>query len=453
MARLGELLVSARLLAQDQVDRALRAQVMWGGRLGTNLIELGMLDLESISRALGRQHGLPAALARHFEKADRELQQRIPDELARQWSVVPLLHIGPQKTKIAVAVLDPLPREALVQLADELLCAPEAIVVSVAAEMRMRYHLERVYGIARPTRYLRSRGGSVTPFPQFDDNVPVPVDSDVEVAVPIAVDETAHPTGRASSAAPEAPPAASSPAPAVPAPSPAEVDDIAALIDEAIAQATAVEPTEPVGRERRTYLRTLADPAPGPVVTTRPLGRVALKRVEVSEVKPNATSLVEAIRTIRRAANRDRVADLVIDALQRFVPECDAAVLLVVRGDVAISWKSFSRAFAPTVEIAVPLDRPGLVPTVIERNATARAAARELGAIDAALMRAIRANPTAGAAGDPGRDLVVVPIAIADQVVSVIAVATPPDASVESVQAVAGAAAAAFARLIRDANR
>ena len=34
MARLGELLVAARLLTTDQIERALRAQVMWGGRIG-----------------------------------------------------------------------------------------------------------------------------------------------------------------------------------------------------------------------------------------------------------------------------------------------------------------------------------------------------------------------------------------------------------------------------------
>ena len=88
MARLGELLVSARLLDPEQIERALRAQVLWGGRLGTNLIELGLLDLDGISRALGRKHNRPAALARHFEKADRELQERLSVDLARRWSVV-----------------------------------------------------------------------------------------------------------------------------------------------------------------------------------------------------------------------------------------------------------------------------------------------------------------------------------------------------------------------------
>src|SRR5215207_6598543 len=195
MARLGELLVAARLLDQEQIDRALRAQVLWGGRLGTNLIELGMLDLDGISRALGRQHGVPAALARHFDKADGELQERLDAELAKQWSVVPLLHVGPNK-KIAIAVLDPLPAAALDELAAAFLCTPDQILVSIAAEMRVRYHLERVYGVARDPRFLRLKGPNVTPFPQFD-NVPVPIDRDEEHAVPILVDDSAHPTGRA----------------------------------------------------------------------------------------------------------------------------------------------------------------------------------------------------------------------------------------------------------------
>jgi hypothetical protein len=47
-------------------------------RLGTNLIELGYLDLDALSTALGRQHRMPAALARHFDKSDPELQGSSP---------------------------------------------------------------------------------------------------------------------------------------------------------------------------------------------------------------------------------------------------------------------------------------------------------------------------------------------------------------------------------------
>src|SRR4051812_5490963 len=144
MARLGELLTSTRLIEPDKLEQALRAQVVWGGRLGTNLIELGCIDLDGLSRALGRQHLLPAALARHFDKADPALQARLPAEIAREYSVIPLLQIGTER-KIAVAALDPLSAFALVALADAFEVPESHIVVSVAAEMRVRYHLERVY--------------------------------------------------------------------------------------------------------------------------------------------------------------------------------------------------------------------------------------------------------------------------------------------------------------------
>src|SRR5215475_10427544 len=97
MARLGELLVSAGLLGSGQVEQALRAQVLWGGRLGTNLVELHYLELDPLSRALGRQHHLPAALARHFEEADPELQARLPPEIAERFSCLPLVQMGPDQ--------------------------------------------------------------------------------------------------------------------------------------------------------------------------------------------------------------------------------------------------------------------------------------------------------------------------------------------------------------------
>ena len=80
--RLGELLVQAGLLSRQQIEQALRGQVMWGGRLGTNLVELQLLDLDTLSRVLARQHALPAAFAVHFEAADRALARaKIPDSI------------------------------------------------------------------------------------------------------------------------------------------------------------------------------------------------------------------------------------------------------------------------------------------------------------------------------------------------------------------------------------
>jgi hypothetical protein len=463
MPRLGELLAATRLIAPDKVDQALRAQVVWGGRLGTNLIELGCLDLDGLSRALGRQHGLPAALARHFDKADAELQRTLPAELARQYSVVPLLRVGADR-KIALAALDPLPADALVAIADAYRCSSTQIVVSVAAEMRVRYHLERIYGIARATRFLRTRGKTNTPFPELDLEIPIEIEDEDSIpssGTPLEPVKD-KPTGRAS----------------VPPP-PTNADDIAAQIDEAIALAT--DEHVPTGRERRTYVKTLADAVEealaGPTITSSftalspaevdqlisadavpdetpvTLGRIPIKRVALTTPPPltvpvsetrDATSLQDATKRIRRGPNRDRVAELVIETLHKFVPTCGAALLLVIRGDIAIGWKHFCRDGASNGEIAVPLDEPGLVPTAMHDNATSRAPAAELSPIDQLLLRSL---------GQSGGDLAVIPIAIGGRVMCLLAAATVADSELTAVESVASSAGTAFARLIRDASR
>ncbi|HWU86104.1 MAG TPA: hypothetical protein VN253_02470, partial [Kofleriaceae bacterium] len=128
MARLGELLVAAGLVTADQVERGLRAQVLWGGRLGTNLVELEHIDLDALSKMLARQLRLPAALARHFEKGDRALQQRLPAPVAERHRVVPLVRIGAKQEQIAIAVMSPLDEPALAQIADALDVPPARLV-------------------------------------------------------------------------------------------------------------------------------------------------------------------------------------------------------------------------------------------------------------------------------------------------------------------------------------
>ena len=73
--------------------------------MGTNLIELGYIDLDELSRALGKHHDLPAALARHFQRADLDLQRQLPAQLADRHSFVPILRLA--DGKVAGAAMDP----------------------------------------------------------------------------------------------------------------------------------------------------------------------------------------------------------------------------------------------------------------------------------------------------------------------------------------------------------
>jgi hypothetical protein len=489
MARLGELLVAAGLLAVEQVEQALRAQVLWGGRLGTNLVELHYLELDPLSKALGRQHRLPAALARHFEKADAELQRRLPAELAERFSCIPLLRMGPEG-HVVVASLAPMAPRQIAVIAEALAVDTGHLVPAIAAELRIRYQLERVYRIRRAARFLRARGKSIPPFPAFGI---LRVQPEAELdpgapSLPTLTREIAlfRPGGEPAEAAePAEPPAAeaSRAAAAAPAPAPAERDraatepgpppvmvDADPTLDDELLPVEVVAPTEgaalpglhpslleddlaipegPIddeaGRERRTYVRTIAD-ASSADAEGATLGRIAIRKVAVGSaprVMAGAT-LGEATRAIRRSTGRDRVGDLVIDTLYRFAPACEAAIMLVIRGATAIGWKGFQRAGVGLGEIAVPMDDAGLVPRAAELNVTLRSAAGELAAIDRLLLTSL---------GRSGGDLVVVPISIAEQVLCVIAIATDENAPVACAEPIAAAAGAAFARLMRDASR
>ncbi|HET9988836.1 MAG TPA: hypothetical protein VFQ65_09950, partial [Kofleriaceae bacterium] len=371
-----------------------------------------------------------------------------------KYLVVPLLRLA--DNQIALAGMDPLDAAALAEIAAPLGVAPGALVVSIAAEQRMRYQLERVYGIARTARYLRSRGGTIPPFPVFGDFETEP-DSEVEIPIEWEDDEEE----------------AADPQIAIPR---ADTDALAAAIEQA-AQSAATS-SEPAGRDRRQYVRTLADDEAAPAApparkrdATRPkkaLGRIAIRKVAVTPAggappggavtaapttaphpaddKREAESLPEAAKFIRRSPDRDRVAELVIDALVRFAPTAEAAMLLVIRGGSATAWKHYCRSGANQPELAVPMDQPGLVPRAAESGSTVRGTGRELGAIDARLLKALGAGPDCG-------ELAIVPIAIAGKVLCVLAVALAPGATLGPVETIATSAGTAFARLMRDAGR
>ena len=421
MSRLGEVLIAAGLLDADKLEQALRAQIVWGGRLGTNLIELGFIDLDELSRALAKLHGVPAALARHFDKADPVLQRRILAELADKHSFVPLVELA--DGQIAIACIDPPNAAARAEIAHELGIAADRLVVSVAAEQRMRYQLERVYHIARAARFLRSRGKSIPPFPEFGD-FSAEADSEVEIPIEWDVPEAAAP--------PPPPP------PPVPDRPPTQPDALAALIDRAIAAAP--PPGKPAGRERRSYVKTLADDTPPPA---NALGRIAIRRVVVGS--RDAPGLPDAAKAIRRADHRDHVAELVLGATERFVPGCRAAVLLIVRGDTASTWMHFARSGATVPELALPIDEPGLVPRALDGTSSTRGRAESLSALDRRLLRALEPGDHA--------ELAVIPIAIGGKSLCVIACAVEPGTVLADLETIATSAGTAFARLMRDAGR
>ena len=421
--------MASGVLSVEQVEEGLRAQVMWGGRLGTNLVELGLVDLDGISRALGRQHTLPAALAGHFQKADRSLQMLLSADLADKFACVPLLRAG---KRIVISSCDPLDDDQLAHVADELAVDPSRIVPSIAAELRMRYQLERVYQIPRDQRFLRSK--NATSHSQLFQLRPS-LDPALDLAAPAA---------RASVVAL---------LPTAPAP-----EDAALLLDEPAHDAAPL--VHEASDERRTYVRTLADmlnrhPDKDSVVArvhriavgTQAIQPLAVRAATLSAIPLDdaalGTSLGEAIRAIHRAPDRDQLARLVIGATARYLPAIRAALLLVIRGEAAVSWTGFCRDGTALPPLAVPLDYPGLIPAAITRRVPVRGSSGDVGPIDFLLLASL---------GVPYGDLIACPIAIADHVMSLIVIGAEHGAAIASHDLLGDAAGVAFSRLMRDAG-
>src|SRR5690606_38086248 len=117
--KLGTLLLRDAVITLSQLEEALRAQVLFGGRLGTNLVELGFLDLDTLGVYLARVTGAPLATHDRFEAAPPEALARMPVALAEAHLAFPL---GPElrdPDTLGVALADPT-RAPVDALADQL---------------------------------------------------------------------------------------------------------------------------------------------------------------------------------------------------------------------------------------------------------------------------------------------------------------------------------------------
>lgn len=88
--RLGDLLVSAGAISEDQLRKALEAQRQWGRPLGMTLVRLGFLEEETLVRVLAKQLQLPVAWLRG-KRVSREMLDLVPMDLAEKHRCLPLL--------------------------------------------------------------------------------------------------------------------------------------------------------------------------------------------------------------------------------------------------------------------------------------------------------------------------------------------------------------------------
>jgi type IV pilus assembly protein PilB len=96
-------LVSSGKISDEDLEMALDHQQKEGGRLGTQLVKLGLLDDEDLVEFLSQRYGVPAINLGEVE-IDESIIKIIPADVARKYTILPVSKAG---ARLTIAMVDP----------------------------------------------------------------------------------------------------------------------------------------------------------------------------------------------------------------------------------------------------------------------------------------------------------------------------------------------------------
>ncbi len=399
--KLGEMLVEAGLLTQEQLEATLKNQGIYGGRLGTNLIELGYLAEEDLARFLSKKLELPCATKEQLMSITPDIIQLIPKEVADKYKVVPL---GRDRKRLTLAMLDP----ADLSVVDAIsFITGYYISPLIAPELLLIMSLEKYYGIKRDVRYIQitekkkappalasEREMDFAPVPasveipekqhdDFDFSLPLhdeevfDIDEAIEAAVEPVVSDPV-----------EEKPAATEPVAMEPAvPEEAAAEPI--TLEPAVSQEAAAEPVvsepfdlEPFGTgpveaglakaELAGIAPIEAEPfKPEPINVETGIVESLEERpleAEPATPEPAAAAPVEPTEEtvselLAGAADREEIAEILTAYLG---PEFDRVAIFMMKGTIAEGWKGLhNNSPIPGIgNLQVSLDEPSVLKIV-----------------------------------------------------------------------------------------
>lgn len=101
--RIGEVLLERGVITAKELEKAIAHQKEQGGLMGQVLIQLGFVTEEEIALALTAQYGFPYLPLDNYE-IDGGLARLIPEQVARQYCLIPVDRIG---NALTLAMADP----------------------------------------------------------------------------------------------------------------------------------------------------------------------------------------------------------------------------------------------------------------------------------------------------------------------------------------------------------
>lgn len=356
----------------DAIRGALRNQVIFGGRLGTNLLEMGAIAEDALAAALGRRHRLPA-LCGELPLEPKALSL-LRAEVADRHDVVPYLVAD---RRLAILACDP----SNLRMLDEVAFATgKQVHPIVVPEARLWTLLRRAYGVARQLRGIDVEFGSLK-----DGGAPAVAPRAAPPPPGAAPDllgegdfealyarrgafELQPPRGRAMGSGPDQagrPPLAGGTAARGPAPAAAEPaggaardeppDDIIELTD-----LLCPDDEVPLAADLLASLARVPGHAPP--------ARLVAPAAPREEPEPTPLRFEDALRALEGVTDRGAIARTVLRYARSHFRR---AVLLTVNRDVAQGWAGLGEGVGADQvrRLRLPLGAPGIVDTVVRTRA------------------------------------------------------------------------------------
>jgi len=320
---LSSLIVQREIASIREVEEALARQVLYGGDLLTNLLEVARLDEAVLLPIVAESLGLPAAPSGELPRPEPDAQRLVAAEVAVERNLAPL---SVDRYGLTVAVAEPLSADVEQELAFAL-----ALPISqrIAPLVRIKQALARDYGVPLDRRLQRLLMRMSTDGPRAGSTFP-PMRDDFRLGAP-----------RPPSIAPAAPP-----------------PSVMAIVRPSV---------PPGGGGVGTLVRNAATPSMRPLRRRRGAITVDTARAELED-----------------ADERDTILDLLFEFARQYF---DYTAVFIVHGEVAEGRDAFGDGASrdKVARIGVPLDLPSILQTSREKKATLQRVP-SLDGLDAVLM-------------------------------------------------------------------
>ncbi len=146
--KLGEALVKAGLITEKQLKEALERQIVFRGRIDTNLVELRFIEDAKLALFLGKFLNLPTVGTDIVNSIPEDVINLFSREIVEKYKILPFRI---ERHKLHVAMLNPKDIKVIDDLRFK---TGHEIIPYVITELRLLNAFEKYYGIKKEIRYI-----------------------------------------------------------------------------------------------------------------------------------------------------------------------------------------------------------------------------------------------------------------------------------------------------------